>query len=47
VNPWIKDVPTMIAFSVVPFNLVSRGVISVVTMMVYKKLSVPLKKLIQ
>lgn len=46
VNPWIKDVPTMIAFSVVPFNAVSTAVISLITMLVYKKISVPLKKMI-
>lgn len=47
VNPWIKDIPTMIAFSIVPFNLLSRGVTSLITVLVYKKLSVPIKKLIQ
>ncbi len=46
-NPWITDVPTFAAFSVVPFNVISRAVTSVITMLVYKKISVPLKKLIQ
>ena len=46
VNPWIKDIPTMMAFSVVPFNLISRGIVSVITILVYKKISVPLKKMI-
>ena len=46
-NPWIKDIPTMIAFSIVPFNVVSRLVTSVLTFLLYKKLSAPLKKLIQ
>lgn len=46
VNPWIKNIPTMIAFSIIPFNLVSRVVTSLITLLVYKKLSVPLKKLI-
>ena len=46
VNPWIKDVPTMVAFSVVPFNIISRVITSVITLMVYKKISAPLKKLI-
>lgn len=46
VNPWIKDIPTAIAFSIVPFNVISRTVISFVTILVYKKISVPLKKLI-
>ncbi|MBE6930180.1 MAG: ECF transporter S component [Ruminococcaceae bacterium] len=47
VNPWIRDVPTMMAFSVVPFNILSRGIVSVITVLVYKKISVPLKKMIQ
>ena len=46
-NPWITDIPTFAAFSVVPFNVISRAVTSVITMLVYKKISVPLKKLIQ
>lgn len=47
VNPWIKSIPTMVAFSIVPFNLLSRAVTSLITLLVYKKLSVPIKKLIQ
>lgn len=47
VNPWIKNIPTMIAFSIVPFNLISRTVISIITVLLYKKISVPLKKWIQ
>ena len=47
INPWIKSIPTMVAFSVVPFNLVSRVVTSLITLLVYKRLSVPLKKFIQ
>jgi len=46
-NPWIKDVPTMVAFSIVPFNVVSRTVTSVLTFILYKKISAPLKKFIQ
>ena len=46
VNPLIKDVPTMIAFSIVPFNIVSRFITSFLTVLLYKKISVPLKKLI-
>lgn len=30
VNPWIKNLPTLIAFSVVPFNLISRTVSSLI-----------------
>lgn len=47
VNPWIKDVPTMVAFSIVPFNIISRTVTSFITVLVYKRISVPVKKLIQ
>ncbi len=46
-NPWIKDVPTMVAFSIIPFNIVSRTLLSVLTILLYKKISIPLKKLIQ
>lgn len=47
VNPWIKDIPTMVAFSIVPFNIISRTVTSFITVLVYKRISVPVKKLIQ
>lgn len=47
VNPLIRDVPTMVAFSVVPFNLVSRTAVSLVTMLVYKKISVPLRRMMK
>jgi len=47
VNPWIKDIPTMVAFSIIPFNVISRGVISFITILLYKKISVPIKKFIQ
>ena len=47
VNPWIKNVPTLVAFSVVPFNLISRTITAVLAFFTYKKLSVPLKKMIQ
>ena len=44
VNPWIHSVPTMVAFSIVPFNILSYGLTSVLAMLTYKKLSVPIKK---
>lgn len=47
VNPWIHDLPTMVAFSIVPFNVISMTVISLIAMLVYKKISVPLRKFIQ
>ncbi|MBQ2661893.1 MAG: ECF transporter S component [Clostridia bacterium] len=43
-NSYIKDVPTLIAFSIVPFNLISRTVTSLLTILLYKKISVPMKK---
>lgn len=46
VNPLIKDVPTMVAFSIIPFNVVSRAITSVVVLLVYKRISIPIKKLI-
>ena len=46
VNPWIKDIPTMVAFSVIPFNLISRIVVSFLTLVIYKKVSIPVKKLV-
>ena len=46
-NPWIKDVPTMVAFSIIPFNVVQRVIHSVLAILLYKKLSAPLKKFIQ
>ena len=46
VNPYIKDIPTFVIFSVVPFNIISRTITSVITFLVYKRLSVPLKKYI-
>ncbi|MDO5378276.1 MAG: ECF transporter S component [Clostridia bacterium] len=47
VNPYIHDLPTMVAFSIIPFNLISMTVISLIAVLVYKKISVPLKKMIQ
>ena len=47
VNPWIKNIPTMVAFSVIPFNLISRTITAVLAWITYTKLSVPLKKLIK
>ena len=47
VNPHITSIPTMVAFSIIPFNVISRVVTSYITFLVYKKISVPLKKLLQ
>lgn len=47
VNPWITGIPTMVAFSILPFNLLSRSITSLITLLLYKKISVPMKRLIQ
>ena len=46
VNPYITSIPTFVLFSVVPFNIISGSVICFITMLLYKKISVPLKKMI-
>lgn len=45
-NPMITNIPTFVAFSVIPFNVISRGVSSIIAVLVYKKISVPLKKML-
>lgn len=47
VNPYIHNIPTFIAFSVIPFNVIAKGVTSVLTILVYKRISAPIKRLIQ
>jgi len=44
INPLVKDVPTMMMFSVFPFNLVKFGLVSGITFLVYKKLHIFIKK---
>ncbi len=46
INPWITNIPTMVAFSVVPFNLLARSINALLTLLVYKKISVPVKKIL-
>lgn len=46
-NPLIKNIPTFVAFSVLPFNIILRFGSSLLTILVYKKISVPLKKMLQ
>ena len=46
-NPMIKNIPTFVAFSVLPFNIILRFVSSIIAIFVYKKISVPLKKMLQ
>ncbi len=45
-NTFIHDKLTFVLFSVIPFNLVSRGVTSVMTFFLYKKIASPIKRYI-
>ena len=45
INPLVKDVTTMMIFSVFPFNIVKFGVVSLITFLVYKKLHIFIKKI--
>ncbi|MBE6990980.1 MAG: ECF transporter S component [Ruminococcaceae bacterium] len=47
VNPYITSLPTFVALSVLPFNIIARTIISILAVLLYKKISVPLKKFIQ
>ena len=44
VNPLVKDVFTMIVFSILPFNLFKYSIVSMITMLSYKKLSILFKE---
>ena len=44
INPLVKDMTTMVIASLVPFNLFKYGVISLITVVSYKKIEVILKK---
>lgn len=44
--PAINNKLTLVLFSIVPFNVLSRTLTAIITMLVYKRISVPLKKLI-
>ncbi len=46
-NPLITNIPTFVAFSIIPFNVISRVSTSIIAVLVYKKISVPLKKMLQ
>ena len=47
VNPLINSKLTFVLWSVIPFNLISRGVSSVITFFLYKRISGPIKRFIQ
>lgn len=44
VNPLVNDVFTMIVFSLLPFNLFKYSIVSMITMLSYKKLSILFKE---
>ena len=44
VSPLVKDVFTMIVFSLLPFNLFKYSIVSMITMLSYKKLSILFKE---
>lgn len=46
INPLVKDATTMMVFSVFPFNIVKFGLVSLITFLVYKKIHVFIKKLL-
>lgn len=47
VNPMMKDALTMALFGIVPFNLIKYGATSIVTFLLYKKLSKFIKGVIE
>lgn len=46
VNPLMKDALTLALFGIVPFNLIKNGTASLVTVLVYKKISPTMKNFI-
>ena len=44
INPAINNTTTLVMYAVAPLNLLKGSVVSLVTMLVYKKLSPVLKK---
>jgi riboflavin transporter FmnP len=42
INPAISNVPTFVAFAVAPLNLIKGGVISILTLLLYKRVAKPL-----
>ena len=43
VNPYISGMGTYLLIGVLPFNIIKGAIITVITMMVYKKLSIFIK----
>lgn len=46
VNPYVKDMASLMIFSMLPFNLFKYGVTSIITFVLYKKLSGVIKNYI-
>lgn len=44
VSPIITNTFTLAIFGIIPFNLIKNGVASIITYVVYKKISIPMKK---
>lgn len=47
VNPIVSNKWTLAAFGIIPFNLIKNGALSVITFLVYKKISSQIKHFIQ
>lgn len=47
VNPAVTDVKTFVILGIIPFNIIKYGASSVLTLLLYKHLSKPIKKFIQ
>ncbi|WP_026624590.1 ECF transporter S component [Eggerthia catenaformis] len=47
INPLVKNTATMFFFSLFPFNLFKYGMISFITFLIYKKISVVIKRYIK
>jgi riboflavin transporter FmnP len=39
INPAITDLKTLVLYAVVPFNILKGAIVSVMVLMIYKKLS--------
>lgn len=44
VNPAIDSITTLVVFAVAPLNLLKGGLVSVITMLIYKKISPIIKE---
>lgn len=47
VNPKVKDVVTMFVFSIIPFNIIKYSLISLITVLIYKRISKIIKNFIE